>query len=89
MTTTTTENRLTAIETKVDTVEKVLERQIQALEELTKALHQMTVRAEALKDHETRIRALELQAMKLTGIAVAVSFLAPYLPKVLQAISGA
>lgn len=70
------EQRLTAVETKMVGIEKAFDRHTAAVEELARGVHSMAVKMESLPDHEKRIRSLEQQGFKLAGIGIAAGFLA-------------
>jgi DNA repair ATPase RecN len=82
------EQRLTAVETKMTGIEKSFDRHTAAVEELARGVHAMAVKMEAIPDHEKRIRALEQQGFKLAGIGIAAGFVASHLSTITQAFGG-
>ncbi|CAJ6206852.1 Uncharacterised protein [Burkholderia pseudomallei] len=93
MPTDTTAERLATIETKVDSIERTAERQTAALEDVAKALQELTLQKARVEDHEKRITALdervntlEKQAYRLAGMGVVLLFLVDHSDKLLAFI---
>lgn len=82
------EQRLTAVETKMIGIEKSFDRHTAAVEELARGVHAMAVKLEALPDHEARLRALEQQGFKLAGIGIAAGFLASHFSTITKALGA-
>lgn len=84
------EQRLTAVETKVTGIEKAFDRHTAAVEELARGVHAMAVRMESIPDHEARIRELEVAAQtargKVAGISAAVGLAVAAVPHLLKFI---
>ncbi|SOE50777.1 hypothetical protein SAMN05446935_0347 [Burkholderia sp. YR290] len=84
-----TASRLATIETKVDGLEKVAERQAEALEKVASSLHQLALRMALVDDHAKRldaldkkVSALEKHVYRIAGAGVLLGFIAEHADKV-------